>query len=445
MTVPCTVGRHVLIYGLFTALLLLNSALATRAKAQIAAPEVDPNHGKRAFVTSALTVPRHFHIESGKNPEYRTIPAGTVIKLSLINGATIGYDDFGVFLIEKGNFIPLSSNLPECLSSLVDESDFCKSFASGNYFANINRDKTQAHFKHALRMKPDDQRTLLGLALAQSNPKEKQKQLTDLNTSVDPDVSLMARAHLAVIGHDFKTIGLKEKQLAALIADERCPLWVQQEYIAHLLLHPNHTMTMSDLQPLLTKLMVYGPHPRSMNLFAMAYQSDHYAKDVPMQKRIDEVLANASQAVEMDPWFYHAHMTMAGLFRDSMRLGDAVEECEKALRQNPICLDAILSIHTLSAAARLLPDIKKSLSPKEKEGLKIGSHLLTGAPVDRLYQELKDAEDSDLPESGNLDFFIHGYVPVNHGGNQPKKIDLLKKRKATVAFAYLEKMGFSTK
>ncbi len=244
--------------SLATALLSLRAAAG-----QIADAGVAPESGRRAFVVRELSVP--FRLSGGGSLE-RTIPAGTVVKFFEATGPVVGYDDTGMFQVDRGDLAFLTSDLDECIQQLRTDDTFTQAFAAGSYLLNVNLSRARAYFREALRLKPDSSHAQLGIALAQSSPAEKRRLLNAVSDEVI-EIRLLAETHLARLDGDIVSLRKISKHAWA-------PALAFQELLAHQLLHSPQSATEQELMFLVSNLMEFGGTPRSFNLQAMLLRSD---------------------------------------------------------------------------------------------------------------------------------------------------------------------------
>ncbi len=260
----------------------------------------------------------------------------------------------------------------------------------------------------------------MGLALAQSDLTEKRKIL--LAFPIKPvALSLLAKTYLAKMNSDYTEMERISKQPSS-------PALVHLDMLAYLLLQNPDFATPELAHTIVQTAGEYGPSPRVMNLNAMLLLSDVLAKHMPIKDRIEGTIGLCKAALEMDPWYYHAHMTIAGLMHSSKRFPQAAEHYEKALLLNPVCIEALDGLAALSKIPERQP-------PK--------SSFLIDVDMNNLLAQMSVVKNSDLEIDFQQvpDVFVHGFCNVNHGGKQPRKFDLLRQQKSELAIEYLDHLN----
>ncbi len=403
------------------ALAILSINSVTTAFGQIAAPEFGPDTGKRAFVVRDLSVP--LRMEEAGSP-VRTVTVGTVVKLITFDGndVALAYDDVGVFRLNSQDFTVLTEDLPSCLGRLQDQSEFARARASGYYHLNINLTKARADFENAVRLRPMDPEAALGLALAQSDMNEKRRLFRHV-PGTQRTQKLLAETHLAKVRGD-------DTQLAEIAKDRDAPGLVHLEVFSFLLLRAHHLAPPEKLQAVQTAACQYGTTPRLLNLNSMMLRSDLLKNVVPMQARVEGALQGCRMALKLDPWYYHAHMTMAEMFLSGNQPAEAALHYKSALKLNPVLLEALQGY-----AQAVVDQMYRPTEEKEPS-------ILDRHEPKRLFEQLQAVRNSDLPEESDQGrkLFIHGFLPVNHGGNQPKKLLMLQEAGSTQSVSYLQTM-----
>ncbi len=132
----------------------------------------------------------------------------------------------------------------------------------------------------------------------------------------------------------------------------------------------------------------------------------------------------------MDPYYYHAHMTLAELMYAGGHHVEAARHYEKALILHPTLIAAIDGYTGAVEAAR---SSSQQLPPDC-----IAAHY----DLEPIRTALAETRNSDLPETSerSMELFVHGFLPVNHGEQQPRKLALLRARRSSEALRYLTQM-----
>ncbi|MEZ6096009.1 MAG: hypothetical protein R3C03_17595 [Pirellulaceae bacterium] len=347
----------------------------------------------------------------------RLIPAGSVIKLCLINGQTHGFDDHGTFLIGRSDVVPLSRDLENCIDQLRTDDEFTKEFARGNYFANINLEKAKTHFARAIEIRPNDQYVMLEFALANDYVPERTHLLEALVESGDSEVLELSRLHLAILQQDLET-------LATIVENEYCSLLSIHEYWTSLLRTQPENLS-AIIEKISKRAEAYGEHPRTRTLNAMTLQVESLSP-IPMEKRAEKILFHTQRALQVDPWFYFCHVTAGEYLLTVKRYQESVHEFEHALVLNPFCLHALYKLNRISETVL---------------GGAIESRIMSKFDTSKIYDHLATLKDFELPEDQPMERKIHGYYPVNHGGDRMQIFELLKLFYYDETIRYLEYMG----
>lgn len=398
--------------------IILVALITTVVLGQPANLEFGSESGSRAFVLRSIDVPLRFGKSAGRT---RSLPAGCVIKLwtAKENDLVVGYDDVGMFKIDREDFVVLTGDLDSLLQKFEGDNKFQLAFAKGSYYLNTNLNRARGHFQNALRTQPENAHAQLGLALAQSDTVDKRR-LLDAVGATPEYVKLLARTHRAKLDQnyaDLKEIG----------ENEFAPALVYQEMLAFLLLNDRQRVTPERLQPLITSATEFGSSPRLLNLNAMMLRSDALDNLLTQQQRAEGVITACKMAIELDPYFYHAHMTLGEMLYSAGYHSEAGQEFEKALRLHPTLIPALTgylkAVEAMQESGQAIPE----------------SWIAHEFDLRQAKKDLVSTRDSDLPENSqrSSELFIHGFLPVNHGGAQPKKLELLKQKRASEAIRYL--------
>jgi len=407
-------------FSILVAVLFLGTG---KLSAQIAdsKPEFGPDTGKRAFITKPITVPLKIAIPNGAT---RQVSAGSVVKIMSVNGFLSAYDDIGQFEIDTDQYVVLQRNLDACLNQLDDPSPFTVHFAKGEYFRNLDLHKARLHYQKALNLKPDDSYALLGLALAQPSRELKIKALANVPNKQDT-ISLFAKTEIARLSGTYE-------DLEAISRRPEAPVLAHLERFAFVLLRDRSLATLERLKEIQDSACQYGSSPRLLNLNAMMQRSGVLKGQIPPQVSADIIVKYSNLALQIDPWYYHAHMTLAEATHSSRLYEKAAEHYEAALRLNPVCLQALKGYTDLLKVTGI-----------ESTSTEFG-RISKNFNVGQLYAQLSPGKfkNSDLPldEIENFDLFLHGFCPVNHGGSQPLKMQLLNQSGFIDSTKYLQNM-----
>jgi hypothetical protein len=147
-----------------------------------------------------------------------------------------------------------------------------------------------------------------------------------------------------------------------------------------------------------------------------------------LRKAIAAIMHCTEVSKMPDLYFYHVHMTLGEYAFASRNYTVAAQEYEHALR---LCPTLIPAISGYSDAIELMKENGQQL-PADTLGDTIDMR--------KVLVQLVAAENSDLPEESSRvrELLVHGFLPVNHGRRQPKKMDVLRSRDAQKAIAYLK-------
>lgn len=382
-------------------------------------PDFATDTGSRAFTVRPLTVPLRLTESDGVT---RAVPAGSIVKLCTFRDSktALAYDDAGTFEVQRGDFVLLSANLDACLAAIGDADDFTRAFASGNYYLNQNLARARSHFQRALDLRPADPHATLGLAPAQSTNSEKRRHL-DMVPVQPRSIRLLAETHRARLDSDLTA-------MERISGDHHAPSLVWQEMLAFYILRAPHLATPEKIQPIGTSAYAYWSTPRLLNLNAMLLRSDILKDVVPFQERVDGALRGCRMAMDVDPYYYHAHMTLGEIFLSGNHPAEAVTHFDAALRLNPVQLEALRAYS------------KAELHPKFNPTTTDDPLLTTSHDLRALYEQLKTVRNNDLPQDTvrAKELFLHGFLPVNHGETQPAKIHMLKQQNFAAAVKYLK-------
>jgi tetratricopeptide (TPR) repeat protein len=396
------------------------SSLPAQIADQASAPVIGPSHGKRAFVKRRLQVP--INIGSPESGE-REVPLGTVVKLVSVDARHVAFDDFGAFSVRDEEISVLSNDLDACIEDLGAIGEFDIAFAKGNYLLNVNLADARAAFETAEKIDPANANVQLGLALAQSALPAKRRMLSKVSDA-NKIARLLAETHLAKMDRDFK-------EMERISRISLAPGLVTEEMLSHIVMAEPSLATESMIIGLLDNWQPRMSAPaRFSNLQAMLFRRGLPRVSEPMsgQDTFSAIMLCTGAAKTADPYFYHVHMTLGEY---AFALGNyqvAAQEYEHALRLHP----------TLIAALAGYVDAIEMIRKK-------GQQLPAGTLGDTfemrtVMMQLVAAENSDLLEESSRvrELMVHGFLPVNHGGRQPKKMEVLRERNAQEAIAYLK-------
>jgi len=402
-----------------TASIVLVALITSVVRGQPANLEFGSGLGSRAFVLRSIDVPVKFGKNAGRT---RSLPAGCVVKVWTAKETNLAfaYDDMGMFKIDREDFVVLTGNLDSLLQKFEKGNEFQRAFAKGSYYLNVNLNRARAHFQYALQMQPENAHAQLGLALAQSNTVDKLR-LLDAVGEVPEHVKLLAQTHRAKLDQNYT-------DMKKLGENELAPALVYQEMLAFLLLNDPQRATPERLKPLITSATEFGSSPRLLNLNAMMLRSDALDNVLTQQQRAEGAITACKMAIELDPYFYHAHMTLGEMFYAAGYHFRAGQEFENALRLHPTLVSAITGY-------------LKTMEAMETSGQAVPETWLAHEfDMRQVKKDLVATRNSDLPEDSqrSADLLVHGFLPVNHGGAQPKKLELLKQKNAIETIRYLK-------
>lgn len=123
-------------------------------------------------------------------------------------------------------------------------------------------------------------------------------------------------------------------------------------------------------------------------------------------------------------------MTLAEMSLSANHPSHAMQHYGKALRLNPVLLEGLRGYATaMSRSGKATHNGESTLTVTQHE-------------PQVLYEQSRAVRDRDLAEDSRraMELFLHGFLPVNNGGQQPLKIRLLEESGSTESMSYLKSM-----
>lgn len=384
--------------------------------------------GYRAFVVRQLDVPLRIMDPDGPS---RRVRKGAIVKLLMHKGRLLAYDDVGVFEMNKADCSVLTNDLTTSLASLVAPRQFDILFASANYMSLINRSVAREFYQAALMLSPNDNDARIGWALVQSTPQQRILELERV-TKDSPQHYWLAQTHI-----EKSRPNRDLNALTKIARQELRPQLVHIELLSHFIRTPAVDNVAHEWEQHTFAARKYGVTSQLLNLVAVGLMNEKLTPNIPLRYRQTEGLTYVDAALEVDPFYFTAAITRAGIKSSTGMKLAAAEDFELALQLNPLCLEAM---HLAKDSIRE-KQVQTALRSKDYNGLQV----LRTLPIGRCLTQLSRVKDSDIPIDQNTDLtsLIHGYAPVNHGAGQRMKTDRLIEIGGTDALDYLQKaFGF---